>query len=116
MIEKRSVKISTPMMTISSPADDFDDLVVPADLLEGGEEAVERQRRREEGNAQAERVDREQHPAVAHRAFPAASARIDPRIGPMHGVQPKAKARPTTKAPSRPTGLRVSSRASFRGS
>ena len=31
-----------------------------------------------------------------------ATARMEARIGPMHGVQPKAKASPTTSAPAAP--------------
>ena len=58
------------MTTISSPADDLDHAVVLADALEGAEEAIDGQRRGEERDAEAERVDREQRRAVRHRAFP----------------------------------------------
>ena len=51
----------------------------------------------QEGDAEAERIDEEQEGA-ARRPYPRvpATARIAPRIGPMQGVQPKAKARPRT--------------------
>jgi hypothetical protein len=59
-------------------------------------ERLDRKRRNQERNAEPERIDRQQAAPFATVASDAATARIAARIGPMHGVQPNAKASPIT--------------------
>ena len=58
-------------------------------------ERPDREGRKQEWNAEPRRIDREQSGApFATVCSEAATARIAARIGPMHGVQPNAKANP----------------------
>ena len=60
-------------------------------------ERLDREGRHDERNAEAERIDRQAELApLGTVCSDAATARIAARIGPMHGVQPKAKASPIT--------------------
>ena len=101
------VKIRTPITTSSPPDVELDGVVVLPDPCGRGEELVDRDRREQERDAEAERVDRQQlHPFADGVLATPQSPGCQPRIGPMHGVQPNANATPTSIAPRGPAGLR----------
>ena len=72
-----------------------------SEALQEGDERADGQRRQDEGNAEAKRIDEQQAHARAEAASFAASVNTVASTGPMQGVQPKAKARPMRKAPAR---------------
>ena len=73
----------------------FHDAEIGAKARQEGREGSTAKRRDHERHAEPERIDREQAGAMGDRRPPMpAIARIAARIGPMHGVQPNANAKP----------------------
>ena len=86
-------------------ADHFDRVEVFFETAVEAEETVKRDAREKERDAQARGIDGQQEHSCPTFSFVLAIAIIAARIGPMHGVQPNAKASPNTSAPTNPRGF-----------
>ena len=97
---KRPITSNTPSAISKAAAGHFESMHVRAEAAVKLEKALHQKRCHQKRHGQSKRIYREQQDAFHQRILFAGDGENRGRIGPRHGVQPKANAKPMTNAPT----------------